>query len=123
MIIICLECVKKISGGSISGGKINEWFVHLYTQFDILCVVLHLVSSYASCKKTTKWQNMNPKLKDYTGRELLEIIISNQVNLAQTLFRMNDIFLYYYGEDYINKIEHKWPTFNKLIDEHEHLLQ
>jgi hypothetical protein len=50
---------------------------------------------------------MNPKLKDYTGRELLEIIISNQVNLAQTLFRMNDIFLYYYGEDYINKIEHK----------------
>lgn len=66
---------------------------------------------------------MNPELKDYSDRELLEIIISNQVNMAQRLFRMNNFFLEHYGEDYINKIEHKEPNFRKLLDEHEHLLQ
>ena len=66
---------------------------------------------------------MNPELKDYTDRELLELIISNQVNLAQRLFRMNDFFLGHFGKDYIEKIEHKEPNFRKLLEEHQHLLK
>ena len=66
---------------------------------------------------------MNPELKDHSDRELLEIINSNQVNMAQRLFRMNNFFLEDYGEDYIKKIEHKKPNFRKLLEEHEHLLQ
>lgn len=66
---------------------------------------------------------MNPGLKNYSDRELLELIISNQVNLAQRLLRMNDFFLHHYGKDYIEKIEHKEPTFEKLLSEHESLLR
>jgi len=65
---------------------------------------------------------MNSALNDFSDRELLEIIISNQVNLAQRLFRMNDFFLGHYGEDYIKKIEHKEPNFRKLLREHDELL-
>lgn len=66
---------------------------------------------------------MNPELKDYSDRELLELIISNQVNLAQRLFRMNDFFLQHYGKDYIEKIEHKEPTFTKLMSENDDLIR
>ena len=66
---------------------------------------------------------MNPKLKDYSDRELLELIISNQVNLAQRLFRMNDFFLLHYGDDYVKAIEHKEPTFFKLLSENDDLLR
>jgi len=66
---------------------------------------------------------MNPELKDYSDRELLELIISNQVNLAQRLFRMNDFFLQHYGKDYIEKIEHKEQTFTKLMSENDDLIR
>ncbi len=66
---------------------------------------------------------MNPKLKDYSDRELLELIISNQVNLAQRLFRMNAFFLQHYGKDYIEKIKHKEPTFTKLMSENDDLIR
>jgi hypothetical protein len=66
---------------------------------------------------------MNTKLKDFTDRELLELIISNQTNLAQRLFRMNDFFIHKYGKEYIEKIEHKEPAFSKLLSEHESLLR
>ena len=65
---------------------------------------------------------MNPKLKNYTDRELLEMIISNQTNLAQRIFRINNFFIHKYGKEYIEKIEHKEPAFSKLLSEHEHLL-
>jgi len=66
---------------------------------------------------------MNPKLSNYSDRELLELVISNQVNISQRLFRINDFFLKHYGEEFVNEIEHKGPTFNKLIKEHKGLLQ
>lgn len=66
---------------------------------------------------------MNQKLKNYSDRELLEIIISNQVTTAQIIFRMNDFFLDYYGEDYIEKINHKDATFSKLLSDHKEVIR
>ncbi|MFN8428495.1 MAG: hypothetical protein U0V04_00810 [Spirosomataceae bacterium] len=66
---------------------------------------------------------MNYKLENYSDRELLELIISNQVNIAQRVFRINDYFLEKYGKEFIDKIEHKDQTFLKLIEESRHLIQ
>jgi hypothetical protein len=66
---------------------------------------------------------MNNKIENYSARDLLELIISNQVNIAQRVFRINDYFLEKYGKEFIDKIEHKDKTFLKLIDESEHLIQ
>jgi hypothetical protein len=67
--------------------------------------------------------DINPKLENFSDRELLELIIANQVNVTQRLFRMNHFFMEHYGEPYISKMDHKSDVFEKLIKENDSLLQ
>lgn len=64
----------------------------------------------------------NSKLKKYSDRDLLELILSTQVLITQRLFRMNDFFCHHYGEEYINSIQHKGPVFKKMIEEQRDFL-
>ena len=60
-------------------------------------------------------------LSDYTERELLEIIVSNQVHLAQYIFRVNDYLIEKEGKKFSEKIAHKDETFERLLESYNSL--
>ena len=65
---------------------------------------------------------MNTKISEFTDRELLEIILSNQVTMMQLIDRMDAFLCGKYGADYVAKVKDKETIFNGLFENQDDLL-
>ncbi len=64
------------------------------------------------------------KINEMSDREILELMLANQVNLGQLIYRINDFLLNEHGESYIHAINHKDEIFKKLFqDQNEFIRQ
>jgi len=56
------------------------------------------------------------KLEEYTDRELLELVLSNQVRIEQRLYKMYWFMSEQYGEDFQKHNEHKGEAFKEFVE-------
>lgn len=59
----------------------------------------------------------NLDYKKFTDRDLLEAIFSNQVALAQKVYRISDFLLTKYGTELSEHGLHKEEIFDKLVNQ------
>lgn len=55
-------------------------------------------------------------LKNYTKRELLELIVSNQVRSEQRLYKIYTFLFDKYKDDFSKNNQHKGKTFEDFLD-------
>lgn len=55
------------------------------------------------------------KINEMSDREILELMLANQVNLGQLIYRINDFLVHEHGESYIHAINHKDEIIKKLL--------
>ena len=63
------------------------------------------------------------KLEKYTERQLLELIVSNQVRMEQRLYKMYWFMSEQYGENFHKHNEHKGEAFKEFIESFRGLKQ
>ena len=63
------------------------------------------------------------KLEDYSDRQLLELIVSNQVRMEQRLYKMYWFMSEQYGENFHKHNEHKGEAFKEFVDSFHGLSQ
>ncbi len=66
---------------------------------------------------------MQNKISKMNDRELLVLILSNQVAIMQLVDRLNSFFLKEHGADYGGQNKHKTEILKDLIDNQEDLLR
>lgn len=71
---------------------------------------------------TTDTEIMELKaLENYTDRELLELILSNQVRSEQRLYKIYAFMSEKYGTDFKKNNQHKAESFKELLSSFEDL--